>query len=205
MEEDISFRHTESLDRNLNLMESKDITNPLLELSRECKYLSENYWRVFGKLSMKDNLLVLPLIISGTLSSIGSFSQLVQAINPNEFEYAINLSIQVITTIAAIVTTILTATQKYLSYDNRAEVSRQVAKKWDGIRAKIEYYILYFQSTPKVDKTLLFIILQEIFNEMDDTSDLLLDNAEGDETSDTISNAKGAVRSLLRESQSSIV
>lgn len=205
MEEDISFRHTESLDRNLNLMESKDITNPLLELSRECKSLSENYWKVFGKLSMKDNLLVLPLIISGTLSSIGSFSQLVQAINPNEFEYAINLSIQVITTIAAIVTTILTATQKYLSYDNKAEVSRQVAKKWDGIRAKIEYYILYFQSTPKVDKTLLFIILQEIFNEMDDTNDLLLDKAESNETDENISNAKGVVRGLFNESQSSSV
>lgn len=205
MEEDISFRHTESIDRNLNLMESKNITNPLLELSRECKSLSENYWKVFGKLSMKDNLLVLPLIISGTLSSIGSFSQLVQAINPNELEYAINLSIQVITTIAAIVTTILTATQKYLSYDNKAEVSRQVAKKWDGIRAKIEYYILYFQSTPKVDKTLLFIILQEIFNEMDDTNDLLLDKAESNETDENISNAKGVVRGLLNESQSSSV
>jgi hypothetical protein len=140
---------TTALSSNFQIYEA------LSTLSGTCTQVMDSYWKMFYQLKRFDMMIVIPMIIFSAFTSISAITQLIGG----------SLPLQIITIILSLIVTILAGAQKYLEFDRRSVISKQVAKRWGSVKGKIDFFLLSFSSI--TDHSTLLIIIHSIFNDID--------------------------------------
>lgn len=158
-------------------MTSSTIYEALSTLSESCSGIMDSYWKLFYQLKRYDTMIVIPMIILSACTSISAVTQLIGG----------SLTLQIITIVLSLLVTIFAGAQKYLEFDRRSVISKQVAKRWGSVKGKIDFILLSFSTI--TDHATLLIIVHSIFNDIE---------AIGGSLEDVPDNAaKNAVRELL--------
>lgn len=166
---------------------SSQVLASLTMLSNTCGEVNEAYWELHYKLKKYDLYLAIPLIVASGFTSVSAIAQLLGS----------RLPIQIVTIIFSLLVTILAATQKYIAFDTRMVTAREVAKRWGSVKGKIDFYMLSISSI--TDHTVLLIIVQSIFNDIDAIGGTLADLPQKAKTP-AISKTLSNVRQLIADS-----
>lgn len=134
---------------------NQPVYEALSELSKTCTNVMDSYWKMFYQLKRYDTMIVIPTIALSAFTSISAVTQLIGE----------SLAFQIVTIILSLMVTILAGAQKYLEFDRRSVVSKQVAKRWGSVKGKIDFFLLSFSSI--TDHPTLLIIIHSIFNDID--------------------------------------
>lgn len=109
----------------------------LYELALDCKKRRDGFWTQFLALRLQHNLISLPLIVVSSITGVTSVAN-INATN--------NRPLAITVSVFGISAALLSAVQKYFSFAERAEHSRNIAKTYGRIARRIENMMTYIES-----------------------------------------------------------
>lgn len=126
----------------------------LWTIAFDCKRRRDAYWIYHNKMRKYNNIISIPLLLlssvagATSVAQLGSLSNVTNEANEESLrttEQSLKTT-SIIITLFGITSTILTAMQKFLSYSEKAEHSRHMAKSYGRLARRIENTMIFLES-----------------------------------------------------------
>ena len=127
----------QELKKKLNV---DSLPNHLWYVALDCKRRRDAFWRYYGQLKFRSNIISIPLLFISSITGVTSVANLGTSV-PTQSALPIAVSV------FGVSSAIITALQRYFRYSERAERARHLAKTYGRIARRIENMMVLIESS----------------------------------------------------------